>query len=71
MSTVLNTNATYFSNYPTAPDGAVRTDAVVKAHPLVVAAGKTAGQALTSAIDVGGTSKNSDGVGTRSDTKIR
>lgn len=71
MAQVVGANsATFFSNYPTAPDGVVRTDAPVKKHPL--ASGTAAGAAIVStAVDVGGTSKNTDGVGTRSDTKIR
>lgn len=68
MSTVNNTNATYFSNYPGAPDGVVRTDAPVKKHPLVV--GTAAGPAVTGIPAVGGTASNTDGVGTRSDRKI-
>jgi hypothetical protein len=68
MSTATNTNATYFSNYPIAPDGVVRTDAPVKKHPL--ASGSAAGAAVTAAVAVGGADKNTDGVGTRSDRKI-
>lgn len=69
MSTAVNTNVTYFSNYANAPDGVVRTDAPVKAHPLVVAASGKAGDALSGIAAVGGTAKNADGLGTRSDTK--
>lgn len=68
MSSATGNNATYFSNYPNAPDGVVRTEAPVKKHPL--APGTAAGAALSSAPDVGGTSKNSDGLATRSDRKI-
>lgn len=68
MSTASNTNATYFSNYPSAPDGVLRTDAPVKKHPL--APGTVAGSAVTAVPAVGGADKNTDGVGTRSDRKI-
>lgn len=70
MAKTSGDNETFFSNYPTAPNGVVRTDAPVKAHPIVVAQGNTAGTPITGAIDVGGTHKNTDGVGTRSDKKI-
>lgn len=70
MASLKGTNETFKSNYPSAPDGVVQTDAPVKAHPLVLAAGKTAGTAVTGSVDVGGTAKNSDGIGTRSDAKI-
>lgn len=60
-------SATYFSNYPAAPDGVLRTDAPVKKHPL--APGTVAGAPLAAAPDVGGTAKNTDGLATRSDTR--
>lgn len=68
MSTATNTNATYFSNYPIAPDGVLRSDAPVKKHPL--APGTTAGSPVSTIPVVGGSDKNTDGVGTRSDRKI-
>lgn len=68
MAVNAGSNETFKSNYPTAPDGVVRTEAVVKKHPLV--AGAVAGPAIAGSIDVGGTAVNSDGVGTRSDRKI-
>lgn len=69
MAKTTGSNETFMSNYPTAPDGTVRTDAPVKKHPL--ASGTAAGAGiLSTAVAVGGASVNIDGVGTRSDKKI-
>lgn len=68
MSSVNFTNATWKSNYPSAPDGIVQTEAVLKHHPLVT--GPAAGLPAKSPVDVGGVDTNLDGVGTRSDRKI-
>lgn len=68
MASINYTNETFKSNYPTAPNGVVYTEALVVKHPL--ASGSAAGTAVTRSIDVGGADKNTDGVGTRSDRKI-
>lgn len=68
MANNKGSNETFMSNYPTAPDGTVRTDAPVKKHPL--AAGIAAGGAVPAVSDVGGAHVNSDGVGSRSDKKF-
>lgn len=68
MAKTTGTNETHLSNYPTAPDGVVRTEAPVKAHPLAVSG--VAGNPAKAVVDVGGGDKNTDGVGTRSDKKI-
>lgn len=68
MAQVNNSNETFKSNYPTAPDGVVRTDAPDKKHPLV--SGSAAGPGVSRAIDVGGADTNAAGVNNRSDKKI-
>lgn len=68
MAKATGSNETFLSNYPSAPDGVLRTEALVKAHPLV--SGNVAGPAAKTTVDVGGSDKNTDGVGTRSDRKV-